>query len=132
MKARHLLFLLLVFNFSSFGQTSWNGTSWSNGLPDLSTDVIIDGNYATAINGEFNAQNLDVTLNGSLTISENTTITVQLNVANLGVFNIEDTATLLMIDPTGTASGSFIVKRNTPDYPTADINSFYSSPLIDH
>lgn len=125
------LIVVFFFNFNLNSQTTWDGISWNNGSPNLTTDAIIDGAYTTASNGIFNCNNLNVTINGNLTISENTTIQIQSDLNNLGAFTVENTGSLIMIDDSGTATGTVVVKRDTPNYLTSDINSFYSSPLIE-
>lgn len=53
--------------------TSWNG-SWTNGIPDPYSDVILNAAYNTASNGSFSCYNL--TINAQFTIAENTMVKV--------------------------------------------------------
>ena len=125
---------LIVFFFISLNisaQTTWNGTSWSNGNPNNSTDAIINGNYSTFTNGEFTALNLNITASGILSIDENNTVTVVNNLDNLGSFTIQNSGSLVMVNDTGTVTGNYTMYRHTPDYPVSDINSFYSSPVLE-
>lgn len=131
MKSIFILFLLVFNVIGGFSQTIWDGTTWDNGIPNIAIEATINGVYNTADHGAFSCSNLNVTINGDLTISESTTIQVQLNVTNQGTFTIEDKGSLIMIDPAGNALGNIAVLRKTPDYPTTDINSFYSSPIIE-
>lgn len=51
--------------------TVWDGLVWSNGIPDLGTLAIIDGDYNTTIEGSFSACQLKVT-SGNVLLIENT------------------------------------------------------------
>ncbi|MBR9757586.1 MAG: choice-of-anchor D domain-containing protein, partial [Algicola sp.] len=42
------------------GMTVWDGTTWSNGIPDHNTVAIIDNHYNTGTNGSFEACSLTV------------------------------------------------------------------------
>jgi hypothetical protein len=131
MKALYLLLLLLFSSISIAQTTTWDGSSWSNGVPNNSTDAIITGNYDTSINGDFTAKNLSVSISGAMTITSANSITVQTNIDNLGNFTIEDKGSLVMIDDIGTVFGNYIVKKNTPDYTQVGSTSFFSSPMIE-
>jgi len=111
MKALYLLLLLLFSSISIAQTTTWDGSSWSNGVPNNSTDAIITGNYDTSINGDFTAKNLSVSISGAMTITSANSITVQTNIDNLGNFTIEDKGSLVMIDDIGTVFGNYIVKK---------------------
>jgi len=130
MKVFNLLFLFLV-SIGSFAQTTWDGFSWSSGIPDSTIDATIAGSYDTSLDGEISAKNLSITVAGSLVVQPNTTITVQSNLDNLGSFTIEDKGSLIMIDDTGTVLGNYDVKKNTPDYLSLGWTSFFSSPVTE-
>ena len=40
--------------------TTWNGTAWDNGQPDLTTEAIINGNYNTSVFNSFSACSLTI------------------------------------------------------------------------
>ena len=95
--------------------TSWNGTSWSNGLPSTTKEAIIDGTFNTNGTGEeipFTAKKLTVTTNGNLTINSGTNITVQDDVINNGLLTVESNANLVQVNNT-TNTGNISVKRDT-------------------
>lgn len=64
--------------------TTWNGTTWSNGKPDNSKDVIIDGNYNTAVHGSFSCAHLVVNESDTLFIKDKNTVSVARNAINNG------------------------------------------------
>ena len=131
MKALFLLLLLHVSLFTIAQTTTWDGVMWSNGVPNIATDVIITGIYDTSFNEGFTAKNLSVMATGTVIITNDKTITVKTNIDNLGNFTIEDKGSLIMIDDVGTVFGNYIVKRNTPTYAQVGSTSFFSSPMIE-
>lgn len=54
--------------------TTWDGFTWSNGLPDAEKKAIIDGNFV--LNSDLEACQLEVTQNGNLEIPSGFTFTV--------------------------------------------------------
>ncbi len=55
----------------------WNGSTWSTGTPDLTTEAILDANYDTSSNGNIQACSLTVSSNFDLTIANNTFVEVK-------------------------------------------------------
>jgi hypothetical protein len=95
--------------------TTWNGTSWSDGVPTSPTEAIIDGIYNSNAGGTqigFTAKKLTVTTNGNLTIKSGTNITVQDDVINNGSLTVESNANLVQVNNT-TNTGTISVKRDT-------------------
>lgn len=95
--------------------TTWNGTSWTNGLPNASLEAIIDATYNTNVGGVqigFTTKKLTVTTNGNLTINSGTNITVQDEVINNGTLTVESNANLVQVNNLAN-TGNITVKRNT-------------------
>ena len=110
--------------------TTWNGTSWSDGLPTAPTEAIIDGIYNSNAGGTqigFTAKKLTVTTNGNLTINAGTNITVQDDVINNGLLTVESNANLVQVNNT-TNSGTISVKRETNQLMRFDY-VMWSSPV---
>jgi len=59
--------------------TTWNGTSWNNGAPNVNTIAIIAGAYNTTTHGSISCLDLILT-SGSLTININTMVKVNRNI----------------------------------------------------
>ncbi|MDX1470414.1 MAG: choice-of-anchor D domain-containing protein, partial [Flavobacteriaceae bacterium] len=57
-------------------QTRWNGTAWSNGVPNSGSTAIISGSYDTALYGSFSACKLTVEDNGLLIINNSTYVEI--------------------------------------------------------
>jgi hypothetical protein len=110
--------------------TTWNGATWSNGVPTASIEAIIEGNYSTASNGAVTAKKLFVN-SGVLTVNSGN-LTVQNEVVNNAAANaivLENNANLIQ----GTATivnanvGSITVKRNSAALKRLDY-TIWSSP----
>ncbi len=55
------------------GATTWNGTTWNNGVPDANTDAIIDGNTAP---GSFTCKDLTINASRALIFGSGQVVTV--------------------------------------------------------
>ncbi|KQR91859.1 hypothetical protein ASG01_12705 [Chryseobacterium sp. Leaf180] len=102
--------------------TSWNGSSWSNGLP-TGKDVVITGNYSTTTQPAFTAKNISIKNSGVLEITSGNTITAN-NVT------VEDGGNLIQRDGgvlTLPITGAFNVQKNTASVPLKYV--FWSSPV---
>jgi hypothetical protein len=97
--------------------TTWNGTSWNNGTPNVNMIARIAGTYTTATHGSISC--LDLFLDsGTTTISSNTYIRVNRNItqAASGVtFNISSNGALALYDPNvDTTSVKVTISRTLP------------------
>ncbi|RXR21105.1 choice-of-anchor D domain-containing protein [Flavobacterium amnicola] len=85
--------------------TTWNGSAWSNGTPDLTKAAIINGNYNTNSSGDISCCNLTINPTFTLTVAANDYVEVQNNVINNGTFTIQDDGSLVQISNSGTYTG---------------------------
>ncbi|RAJ12124.1 choice-of-anchor D domain-containing protein [Olleya aquimaris] len=121
--------------------TTWDGVSWSNGLPTVSTQAIISANYDTNTAGQpsFTACSLVINPSFNLTIAENTYVEVYYNVINNGRIFIQDKGSFVQVDNAATyddSGSSFFTTNNTAQVTktTGIINNWYeytywSSPV---
>lgn len=93
--------------------TTWNGTVWSHGAPDINTVAVIDGNYNTTTNGSFSACSLLINSGKTLTITSNEYAEIYFEVTNNGIFNIENNGSLVQIDDDAINTGNISMKRTT-------------------
>ena len=108
--------------------TTWNGSSWSNGVPTSTSLAIISGNYNSSLNGgNITACSLTVT-NGIVIISSGNNVSLNgaLQVLS-GSFTLENNANLIQ-SSTVVNSGNIIVKRNTSPLIRQDY-VLWSSPV---
>lgn len=116
--------------------SSWNGTSWSNGLPDINTIAVIEGDYNTNVGGQqvsFNTCNLIVNAGSTLTISNGDYVNVQHDVFINGSIYIQTQGALVQVDNTGIVSldtnGSNTVSKTTSPLQYWHDYTYWSSPL---
>ena len=124
-----LYFWLVVFSIITYKAqtTTWNGTSWSNGKPNASTDVIISADYNEATS--ITSKNLTIKSGKKLTIKSNLQVHVSGSVVNDGTLIVESDASLIQKYNTSTYSGSgtALVKRDA-NLKRNDYN-YWSSPV---
>lgn len=94
--------------------TTWNGTTWSNGDPTSTVDANIDGNFSTS--GNFICKDLTVNAGDTLTINATHKLSVMGNLVNNGsiVFKSNNTSTGRFDSYTGadiSGSGSVSMER---------------------
>jgi hypothetical protein len=95
----------------TFSLTTWNGTSWSNGVPDSQTRVLFTGNYTASSN--LSACSVAVSLSSNVLFPSNFNLTVnnEVTVASTASLTFENNANLIQIN-TATNTGNIIYKRN--------------------
>ncbi|HEX9979608.1 MAG TPA: T9SS sorting signal type C domain-containing protein [Flavobacterium sp.] len=106
--------------------TTWNGSVWSDGVPDMTTTAYITGNFTAAAN--FNACTLTVSNNAMVVIPSGFDITLNgaLTVTS-GNVTLENSANLLQLTD-AINSGSITVKRNSSALKRQDY-TLWSSPV---
>ena len=120
-----------------FNTTTWSGGTWSSGLPNANTNVIIDDYFDTGFNDgiqtSFSACNLTVTNMGILQIANNTFVEVQNNITvNAGgEISLEPSASVVQIDDlaTVTNNGSISVIKETAPMNAWYEYTYWSSPV---
>ena len=107
--------------------TTWNGTTWSNGSPNKQIAVIVDGNYDTNLNGNFECCSLVVNSGVNFDIKSNNYILVVNEVTNNGNFTIANNGSLIQENDlavnTGNISYERIASVKLQDY------VYWSSPI---
>ena len=120
-------------------KTEWNGTLWSNGIPDINTIAIINGNYNTNVGGiqsSFSACQLIVNPTRLLTISNNTYVVVENNVTVNGNILVRTAGSFVQNNNNGLVNGTVTTDKTriTVEKLTAPLNAWYeytywSSPV---
>ena len=107
--------------------STWNGTSWTNGVPYNKIVAIIDGNYDTTTNGSLTCCTLVVNSGRILNIGANTNVTVTGDITVNGNLNVLNNGSLVQIDDTAINTGNIsyerIVSIRKNDY------VYWSSPI---
>jgi hypothetical protein len=92
------------YNFEVTPNTSiWNGSSWSNGVPDATTDAVIAGNYTSGTNEVLNARSMIVDVGALFMINGTTTINIGNTLTNNGQISQKCSSTLTAATKTGNA-----------------------------
>ncbi|WP_203295891.1 proprotein convertase P-domain-containing protein [Luteirhabdus pelagi] len=96
--------------------TTWNGSIWDNGAPDVATAAIFNGNYNTGTNGNIDACAILISSGTTVTIEAATYMNVDGNIVVDGNLDVLHEGSLVQIDPTAatTNSGSIMVEKITP------------------
>jgi hypothetical protein len=126
------------FNCNScFSTTTWNGTIWSNGSPNNSTNAVIDSDYNTNTNS-FEACSVIVNPGKILTINSNQYVSIQNALINNGIVNINDGSLVQFNNATNIGDINYnrnVSSLNGYDYiywsspvNNQTINNLYSSP----
>ncbi len=92
--------------------TTWNGSTWSI-PPTTSTLAIINGNYDTAINGNFECCSLNVNAGFTLTITPDRYALVQNNLNVAGTLNVMNNGSLVQVNDLGVNTGVISYQRST-------------------
>ena len=118
--------------FNYFNSSTWNGSTWSNGVPSAALDAIIAENFSSTSSGDtagFTAKTLTVNSSKTFTINSGNTITVAGAITNNnGTFNVENNANLVQTNVSATNTGSIVVKRNSANIQLYDY-TLWSSPV---
>ncbi len=118
--------------FNYFISSTWNGSTWSNGVPSAALDAIIAENFSSTSSGDtagFTAKTLTVNSSKTFTINTGNTITVAGAITNNnGTFNVENNANLVQTNVSATNTGSIVVKRNSANIQLYDY-TLWSSPV---
>lgn len=111
--------------------TTWDGSNWDNGIPDNSTEVIIDDVYDTGLHmpGNINACSLTVTTNGSLRVANGDYVSVENDIVIDGTFSVEYEGSVVQIDDNANVIGSATVRKQTAPMGRFYEYTYWSSPV---
>ena len=109
----------------SYPSTSWNGSVWSNGIPDTTMKAIFNGNYSST--GNIFACSVLVN-SGLVTINSNHNLVVDNEVViSGGALTFENNASLLQINNVAN-TGNITYKRDTTPMKKFDY-TYWSTPV---
>ncbi|MDI9256666.1 choice-of-anchor J domain-containing protein [Flavobacterium sedimenticola] len=118
--------------FIAFPSTTWNGSSWSSGLPNSGTRVVFNGNYSSS--GNLDACAVEV-LSGTVNFNSGHTLTVQNDVkVTGGSLTFQNTASLVQVNTLNNQgvpfsnSGNITYKRVSTPVKKFDY-TYWSSPV---
>ncbi|MES2853617.1 MAG: T9SS sorting signal type C domain-containing protein [Bacteroidota bacterium] len=112
--------------------TTWNGTSWSNGIPLGNSNIVFTGSYPPAIDPAIDLSGCSCQITGSptVTIKSGRTLTVVngINVPGSASLIFENKASLVQTNNDGLNTGNIIYKRLTTPIKKFDY-TYWSSPV---
>ncbi len=120
-------------NLCSGGTTTWNGSMWNNGVPNITTEAVISGNYNTSTNGSFRACTLMVNSGAHLIVENNTFLEIENNTNISGSISVQGQGNFIQNNSaanfTVLASGTSNVTKTTPVKPNWFFYTYWSSPV---
>ena len=131
---KNFILFFILFSFFGYSQcvtsTTWDGSAWSNGVPDASINVLIDGLYDTGNDGSIDCCTLTVNAGANLTVSigDYCNVSGHINVIPTGILNVKSGGSLIPISSTCIATGNINVERRTPSTKRFDY-TYWSSPV---
>ncbi|WP_264521576.1 ice-binding family protein [Flavobacterium sp. N1994] len=92
--------------------TTWDGSSWSNGLPSSSKSVVLSGNFTST--ADFSTCTLTIDNDANVTVISGKTVTINgsLVINNGSTFTLNNDANMLQLEGFDTV-GKVTVKRDT-------------------
>jgi hypothetical protein len=91
--------------------TTWNGSDWSNGVPTIGSYAIIDGNYDTTANGDFECCSLLVNTTFTLAIQANDYVLIENDLTVNGNLNVFNNGSLIQVNDLGRNTGNITYQR---------------------
>ncbi len=113
----------------TFNSTTWNGSIWSNGLPDSTKAAIFNADFDST--GDMNACSVTI-LSGETAFYAGHSLIVQNYVDTTGgVLRFENSASLVQINNASINTGAILYKRNTTPVKKFDY-TYWSSPVASY
>ncbi|SEP88831.1 reprolysin-like metallopeptidase [Flavobacterium urocaniciphilum] len=108
--------------------STWNGTSWSNGVPVRNVAAIFAGNYTSTADLEACSVTVNTGVNVTFVAGHTLIVGNGVTVNGTGTLTINNNAALRQIDANAVNSGNIIVKRNSAGMVRLDYTA-WSSPV---
>jgi hypothetical protein len=110
--------------------TAWNGTTWSNGVPNFNRYAVINGNYDMTTLPSFDACSIEVNNGFTLTVADGKNANVEniVRVNSTGLLRVLNNGSLVQISNDLVNVGNISVQRTTQ----LRLNDFvyWSSPVL--
>ncbi|MFP4844750.1 lamin tail domain-containing protein [Winogradskyella sp. PE311] len=115
--------------------TTWNGTTWDNGIPSSTTVAILDGNFDTSIGGlqvSFNACSLIVNGGSNLIVNNGTFIQIENDIVSDGNITVFPEGSVVQVNNASStvANGAITVQKETTLLNSPLEYTYWSSPVV--
>ncbi|MBP9794255.1 MAG: hypothetical protein KBC56_09685 [Flavobacterium sp.] len=128
-KALFFLLISIAANSQCLTSTTWNGTLWTNGAPNVTTIARIDAPYIITGTAPYvNFDCCDLIVNSDLQINNNRFVTVQNDVKVNGNLIVKSGGKLCQFSNSPNNTGVITVERTTPILKLYDYE-YWSSPV---
>ncbi len=107
--------------------TTWDGNTWSNGIPTYGNSVIFSGNYTSTT--DIFACSILVTNNATVTFNNNVFVYNEITINTGSFFTMNNNNNLLQINPLAINIGNILIHRNTSTLVRLD-HTLWSAPVI--
>ncbi|MEO8516225.1 MAG: hypothetical protein ABI426_05745, partial [Flavobacterium sp.] len=107
------LLLFFMANFLQAQTTTWNGSVWDNGIPDITKDVVFTGDFVSSANLATKSISVSNTAQVSILGTHTLTVANNIDVVAGSKLIFENNASLLQTNTLATNTGSVNFKRNT-------------------
>ena len=109
--------------------TTWNGSTWSNGVPLKNVVAIFSGNYSSTADLEACSVIINSGANVTFNAGHTLIVTNEVTVNGTGTLTIENDAALRQIDGSGINTGNITVRRNSTPMVRLDYTA-WGSPVV--
>jgi hypothetical protein len=113
----------------TFSSTTWDGSTWSNGFPNIGKAAVFNADYDST--GDMEACSVTV-LSGETAFYSGHTLKVQNFVdSSGGTMRFEDASSLVQVNNSSVNTGNILYKRNTTPVKKFDY-TYWSSPVASY
>jgi hypothetical protein len=119
----------IVLNGRRELSTTWNGTAWSSNAPTSSIKAIFNGDYNSATSGSVSACKCEVNAGKTVTVSPNTSFSIESDIDNKGIFQVENNGVLIQKNDFAINTGAAKIKRFSTPMRRFDF-TYWSSPGV--
>jgi hypothetical protein len=122
-----------AYNFTNINCTSsitttWNGTTWDNGTPDMTKKAVFDADYNTTTD-PISACECQINASKTVTVADDTYFTISKSIVNNGNLVVESQGNVIQYEATNTNTGTgYKVKKTTSTAMDYDY-VYWSSPV---
>lgn len=123
-----IVLMVLLSNFLQAQTTTWNGTSWDNGTPDITKDAVFTGNFVSSANLATKSISVSNAAQVSILGAHTLTVANNIDVVAGSKLTFENNAGLLQTNASATNTGTINFKRNTTPMAIYEY-TYWSSPV---
>ncbi|WP_452219017.1 T9SS type A sorting domain-containing protein [Lacinutrix undariae] len=114
--------------------STWDGTTWLNGTPDINTSITLTADYDTAL-GSIEAYNIQVNAEKTLSIANSTYVKIKNDAVVNGTLSVSTNGAFIQVNDNGTftlneENGYAVVNKLTTPLNKWYDYTYWSSPVV--